>query len=180
MTSGTYMSHKWYCVQCCIAALHTVSFVHGCFEGKMHSDWFNGIEILQGRWQHGEKVGYCYRSGLEKTLCKWDIHFPLVTKGLIYCLNIMYRLFSKYFEVINFKPYFFCKSNSRKTQSYCLPVDNLKPTSVNTVSTVAYLTECCNIYRVTLLFAWILKLPQSAVLWNMIFCSTRQRILSFQ
>jgi hypothetical protein len=26
----------------------------------MHSDWFNGIETLQGRWQHGEKVGYCY------------------------------------------------------------------------------------------------------------------------
>jgi hypothetical protein len=23
----------------------------------MHSDWFNGIEILQGRWQHGEKRG---------------------------------------------------------------------------------------------------------------------------
>jgi hypothetical protein len=37
----------------------------------MHSDWFNGIAILQGRWQHGEKVGYCYLSGLEKTLCKW-------------------------------------------------------------------------------------------------------------
>jgi hypothetical protein len=32
----------------------------------MHADWFNGIEILQGRWQHGEKVGYCYPSGLEK------------------------------------------------------------------------------------------------------------------
>jgi hypothetical protein len=45
------------------AALHTVSFVHG----KMHSDWFNGIEILQGkRRQHGEKVGYCYPSGIEK------------------------------------------------------------------------------------------------------------------
>jgi len=29
------------------------------FRGKMHSDWFNGIEIPQGRWQHGEKVGYC-------------------------------------------------------------------------------------------------------------------------
>jgi len=43
------------------------------FRGKMHSDWFNGIEILQGRWQHEEKVGYCYPSGLEKTLCKWDI-----------------------------------------------------------------------------------------------------------
>jgi hypothetical protein len=48
----------------------------------MHSDWFNGIEILQGRWQHGENVGYCYPSGLEKTLCKRDIYVPLVTKGL--------------------------------------------------------------------------------------------------
>jgi hypothetical protein len=48
----------------------------------MRSDWFNRIEILQGRWQHGEKVGYCYPSGLEKTLCKWDIYVPLVMKGL--------------------------------------------------------------------------------------------------
>ena len=24
------------------------------FRRKMHSGWFNGIEILQGRWQHGE------------------------------------------------------------------------------------------------------------------------------
>jgi hypothetical protein len=46
----------------------------------MHSDWFNGIEILQGRWQHGETVGYCYPSGLEKTLCKWEVYVPLVTK----------------------------------------------------------------------------------------------------
>ena len=52
------------------------------FRGKMHSDWFNGIEILQGRWQHGEKVGYSYPSGLEKTLCKWDVYVPLVTKWL--------------------------------------------------------------------------------------------------
>jgi len=51
----------------------------------MHSDWFNGIEILQGRWQQGEKVGYCCPSGLEKTLCKWDIYVSLVTKGLIMC-----------------------------------------------------------------------------------------------
>jgi len=52
---------------------------------KMHSDWFNGIEILKGRWQHGEKVGYCYPSRLEKTFCKWDIYIYilLVTKGLI-------------------------------------------------------------------------------------------------
>jgi len=43
------------------------------FRGKMHSDWFNGIEILQGWWQCGEKGGYCYPNGLKKTLCKWDI-----------------------------------------------------------------------------------------------------------
>jgi hypothetical protein len=48
----------------------------------MHSDWFDGIDILQGRWQHGEKLGYFYSSGLEKTLCKWEIYVPLVTKGL--------------------------------------------------------------------------------------------------
>jgi hypothetical protein len=42
----------------------------------MHSDWFNGIEILQGRWRHGEKVGYRYPSGLEKTFCKWDVICP--------------------------------------------------------------------------------------------------------
>jgi hypothetical protein len=27
------------------------------------------------------------KSGLEKTLCKWDIHVPLVTKGLIILKN---------------------------------------------------------------------------------------------
>jgi hypothetical protein len=53
----------------------------------MHSDWFNGIDILQGRWQHGENVGYCYPSGLEKTLCKWEVYVPLVTKGLNNCLQ---------------------------------------------------------------------------------------------
>jgi hypothetical protein len=52
------------------------------FRGKMHADWFNGIEILQGRWQHEEEVGYCYPSGLGKTLCTWNIYVPLVTKGL--------------------------------------------------------------------------------------------------
>jgi hypothetical protein len=64
----------------CNAAIQlctTVSFVHG----KMHSDWFSGIKILQSRWQHGEKVEYFHPSGLEKTLCKWDIYVLLVTKG---------------------------------------------------------------------------------------------------
>ena len=40
------------------------------FRGKIHSDWFNGMETLQGRWQHGEKVVYRYPSGLEETLCQ--------------------------------------------------------------------------------------------------------------
>jgi len=40
-----------------------------------------------------------------------------------------------------------------------LPGENLKPSSVNTVRTVAHLMECCNIYGGTLLFVWILKLP---------------------
>jgi len=45
----------------------------------MHSDW--GIEIFQCRWQHGEKVGYCYSGGLEKILFKWDIQgVPLATE----------------------------------------------------------------------------------------------------
>jgi len=52
------------------------------FRGKMHSDWFNGIEILQGRRQHWEKVKYFYPSGLERTFYNWDIYVPLVTKGL--------------------------------------------------------------------------------------------------
>jgi hypothetical protein len=43
---------------------------------------FNGIQILKGRWQHGETIQYCYPSGLIKTLCKWDIYVPLVTKEL--------------------------------------------------------------------------------------------------
>jgi hypothetical protein len=62
---------------------HSIIFTR-LFGGKMHSDWFNRIEILQVRWQHGEKVGYYYSSGLEKTLCKWDIYVPLFTKGLTF------------------------------------------------------------------------------------------------
>jgi hypothetical protein len=53
---------------------HSIICTVRLFRGKMHSDWFNGIEIFQGRWQHAEKVGYCYPSGLEKTLCKWDVY----------------------------------------------------------------------------------------------------------
>jgi len=48
----------------------------------MHSDWFNGTEILQGGWQHGEKLGHSYPSGLEKTFYKWDINVPLVMIGI--------------------------------------------------------------------------------------------------
>jgi len=41
-----------------------------------------------------KKVGYCYPSGLEKTLCKWDIHVPLVTKGLNWQAHPRVRGFS--------------------------------------------------------------------------------------
>jgi hypothetical protein len=52
----------------------------------MLSDWFNGIEVLQVRWQRGAKGGYCYPRGLEKTPSKWVIYVPLVTKGLRNCV----------------------------------------------------------------------------------------------
>jgi len=42
---------------------HSIICTVRLFRGKMHSEWINGTEILQGRWQHGEKVGYCYPSG---------------------------------------------------------------------------------------------------------------------
>jgi hypothetical protein len=63
------------------------SIAHGIictrlFRVKIHSDWFNGTEILRGRRRHGEKVGHCYLSGLEKTLCKWEMYVTLVTKGI--------------------------------------------------------------------------------------------------
>jgi hypothetical protein len=42
------------------------------------------------------KMGYRYPSGLEKTLCKWEIYVPLVTKGLTcpavgveYCFHLI-------------------------------------------------------------------------------------------
>jgi hypothetical protein len=54
----------------------------------MNSDWFSGIEILQSRWQHGEKVGYCYPSGPEKTLCKWGI-YVILTKSLFKSAGII-------------------------------------------------------------------------------------------
>jgi hypothetical protein len=45
------------------------------FGGKMHSDWFNGIEILQGRWQNGEK--------------KWDTVIPADLKRLFWHVYVL-------------------------------------------------------------------------------------------
>jgi hypothetical protein len=81
------------------------------FCGKMHYVWFNKIKILQGRWQHGEKVGYRYPSEHEKTLCKWDIYVPLVLNGLMY--NILYCLLCK--ERIRFH---FC--SNKKVHDICI------------------------------------------------------------
>ena len=100
-TSQNAFSH----VQMILCAMLLCSIAHSIictwpFRGKMHSDWFNGIEILQGRWEHGEKVGYCYRSGLEKTPCKWDIYVPLVTKGLILFFFCQYSARTKFWFAI--------------------------------------------------------------------------------
>jgi len=58
----------------------------------LRADWFNRKEILPGREQHGEKVGYCYPSRLEKTLCKWDMYVLLVTKGVNNFFKHIYTL----------------------------------------------------------------------------------------
>jgi hypothetical protein len=53
---------------------HTVTAI--CrYRGKVGT----GLSVL---WVAYAKVGYCYPSWLEKTLCKWEIYVPLVTKGL--------------------------------------------------------------------------------------------------
>ena len=92
---GSSGHHDTVCNAACNIAHSTICTL--LFRGKTHSDWFNGVETLQGRRQHGEKVGYCYPSGLEKILCKWDIYVPLVTKGLYkYMLQCQYRRISEW------------------------------------------------------------------------------------
>jgi hypothetical protein len=68
---------------CCYAALHIVSFVHGCFMGKCILTGSTEQRYFKVDGRMEKKVGYCYPSRLEKTLCKWDTHVPLVTKGLM-------------------------------------------------------------------------------------------------
>jgi hypothetical protein len=46
----------------------------------MYSDWFNGIEILQGRWEHGKK---------------WDTVIPADLKRLFVSGTYMSRWLRK-------------------------------------------------------------------------------------
>jgi len=83
------------CVQMILYAMLHATWL---FCGKMHSDWFNRIEILQGRWHRGEKVGYCYPSGLKRLFIsgtytsylqrvfsiRWDNSIPLFLHAAIY------------------------------------------------------------------------------------------------
>jgi len=55
------------------------------FRRKMHSDWFNGIEILQGRWQHGER--------------KWDTVIPTDLKRLFVSGTYMSRWSRKGYKI---------------------------------------------------------------------------------
>jgi hypothetical protein len=87
------------------------------FRGKMHSDWFNGKDVLQGRWQHGEKVGYCYPSGLEKTLCKWDICVPLGTKGLKSRTSVTHRTLRQYSQLQKLHSSSVCQNVARAAHS---------------------------------------------------------------
>ena len=71
-TSQNAFSHetamyKWYCVQCCITVLHTVSFVCGCFMGKC---------ILTGSM---EQRYFKVNGSMEK---KWDTVIPAGLKRL--------------------------------------------------------------------------------------------------
>jgi hypothetical protein len=68
--------YKWYCVQCCIAALHTVSFVHGCFEE---------ICILTGSTEY---VYFKVDGTMEK---KWDTVIPADLKRLFVSGTYMSR-----------------------------------------------------------------------------------------
>jgi len=47
----------------------------------MLSDWFHGVEIVQGRWQRGEEVGNGIPVDLQRPFVS-GIYVPLVTKGL--------------------------------------------------------------------------------------------------
>ena len=69
--------YKWYCVQCCIAALHTVSFV--------------------GRWQHGEKWDTVIPADLKRLFVSGTYTYvPLVTKGLsrnaFFVISVLIRI----------------------------------------------------------------------------------------
>jgi len=103
---------------------HSIICTVRLFGGKMHFDWFNGMEILQGRWQHGEEVGYCYPSGLEKTLCKWDVYVPLVMKGLKVFPSLEFHVMSFVTVIRHGKIFcnFGCEKYGRTTSINLVPV----------------------------------------------------------
>jgi hypothetical protein len=61
--------------------MHTVSFVHGCFVGKCiltsstEQRYFKVDGSMEKKWDT------VILADFEKTLFKWDIYVPLVTKG---------------------------------------------------------------------------------------------------
>jgi len=56
--------YKWYCVQCCIAALHTVSFVHGSFAE-------NAFWLVQGNRDTSRKMAAWRKSGILLSQRTW-------------------------------------------------------------------------------------------------------------
>jgi hypothetical protein len=66
----------------CYAALHTVSFVHCCFAGKCILTGSTEQIYFKLDGSTEKKWDTVIPADLKKTLCKWEIHVPLVTKGL--------------------------------------------------------------------------------------------------
>jgi hypothetical protein len=64
---------------CSIA--HSIIFTR-LFRGKMYSHWFNGIEILQGKWQYREKWDTVIPADLKRLFVSGTYYVRLVTKGL--------------------------------------------------------------------------------------------------
>jgi len=100
--------YKWYCVQCCIAGItashffsmlpSTLKYLYSAEPVRMHfpaKQPCTNDTVCNAAMQHCTQYPG-YPSGLEKTLCKWDIYVSLVTKGLNCWISNIIALPTKY------------------------------------------------------------------------------------
>ena len=67
-----------------IAALHTVSFVHGCLAGKCILTGSTEQRCFKVDGSMEKKWDTVIPADLKRLFCKWDIYVLLVMKGLKY------------------------------------------------------------------------------------------------